>query len=138
MPREQPPGRNRSRLRTGLRWLAALLFVAAGLNHFRHPTFYRQIIPPGFPDPRLLVAVSGVSEVAGGLGLLVRPLRRAAGWGLIALLVAVFPANLYMALHPERVPDLHVPQWALWLRLPLQPVMIAGVWFIALGRRNAG
>jgi uncharacterized membrane protein len=134
---QQTSGREPAAVRTGLRWLAALLFVGAGLNHFRNPIFFRNIVPPRFPDPALLVAISGVCEIAGGVGLLIRPLRTAAGWGLIALLVAVFPANLYMAVHPERIAGLHVAQWILWLRLPLQLVLIAWVWFVSLTRRSS-
>ncbi len=115
-----------------LRWIAAIAFVLAGLNHFRNPAFYRNIIPPAFPAPDALVAISGVCEIAGGLGLLIRPLRRAAGWSLLALLVAVFPANLYMAIAPDRIPHLRIPTWALWVRLPLQGVLGAWVWFVAL------
>ena len=126
----------REYLRTALRLLAAVAFVAAGVNHFVKPGFYRQIIPPGFPSPALLVAVSGACEVAGGLGLLIRPLRRAAGLGLIALLIAVFPANLYMAFAPHRIAGLPVARWLLWLRLPFQGVLIAWVWFVALGRSS--
>lgn len=124
------------RIRTVLRWLAAAFFMVAGLNHFVNPAFYRSIIPPGFPHPALLVAISGVCEMAGGLALLVRRVRRLAGWGLIALLVAVIPANVYMAFHPDHVPGLNVPQWLLWARLPLQAVLIMWVWFVALGRRT--
>ena len=117
---------------TLLRGLAAVLFVAAGVNHFVNPGFYEAIVPPGFPAPRLLVAVSGAGEIAGGLGLMVRRLRRPAGWGLIALLVAVFPANVYMAWHAERFAGWGAPAWALWLRLPLQGVLIAWVWYVAI------
>ena len=90
--------------RITLRTLAAIGFVGAGANHFRNPGFYRQIIPPVFPAPHALVAISGMCEIVGGLGLLIPPLRATARWGLIALLIAVFPANLYMALAPERTP----------------------------------
>src|SRR5476651_1563697 len=79
-------------MRTVLRGLAAAFFVVAGTFHFLKPEMYLQIMPPYFPAPQLLVAVSGVAEIAGGIGLLIRPLRRAAAWGLIALLIAVFPA----------------------------------------------
>ena len=118
-------------MRVAWRWLAALFFVFAGVNHFLHPHFYERIVPPGFPSPKLLVIVSGVAEIAGGLGLLIRPLRRAAGWSLLALLVAIFPANLYMALHPARF---GMPPWLLWARLPLQVVLVAWVWWVALRR----
>jgi uncharacterized membrane protein len=127
-------GIHRDRMRTALRWSATLLFVAAGLNHFRNPVFYRQIVPPGLPEPDLLVAISGVCEVAGGIGMLIPPLRKWAGWGLIGLLVAVFPANIFMAMHPEQIPGLQIPPWLLWLRLPLQPVLIIGVWFATRGQ----
>src|SRR5689334_273150 len=95
-------------LRSVLRWLAAGGFVLAGMNHFIHPAMYRQIIPPGFPRPDALVVVSGIAEIVGGIALLIPRLRRAAGWGLIALLLAVFPANVYMAVAPERIPGLHI------------------------------
>jgi uncharacterized membrane protein len=111
--------------------LTALFFILAGANHFAKPRFYRSIVPSSFPSPAVLVVVSGIAEMAGGAGLLMDPLRRAAGWGLVALLIAVFPANIYMALHPDRVPDFHVAQWLLWLRLPLQGVLILWVWYVS-------
>jgi uncharacterized membrane protein len=115
-----------------LRLAAAAFFVAAGVNHFRNPDFYRQIIPPSFPAPQRLVDISGIAEIIGGMGLLIPRLRRAAAWGLIALLIAVFPDNIFMAMSPDRLPELHIPAWVLWLRLPLQGVMIAWVWFVGL------
>jgi uncharacterized membrane protein len=84
-----------------------------------------RIMPPALPAPRLLVLLSGVAEVAGGLGLLWPATRRWAAWGLLALLVAVFPANVHMLqLHEQ----LHLPAWALWARLPLQPLLMWWVW----------
>ena len=108
--------------RTSLsRLLLALLFVAAGVWHFVRPAGYLRIMPPALPAPLLLVYLSGAAEIAGGLGLLWPPTRRWAGWGLLALLVAVFPANIYMALIHEQ---LHIPAWVAWVRLPLQiPLM---------------
>ena len=119
-----------------LRLVAAFGFVGAGTVHFLRPDFFRQIVPPAFPSPAALVAVSGFFEIAGGLGLLYRPLRRAAGWGLIALLIAVFPANIYMVVNPGRTAG-SIPLWALWLRLPLQGVFIVWVWFVALSQSQA-
>lgn len=119
------------RSRATLRWLAALGFVAAGANHFIRPQLYREIMPPGLPRPDVLVAVSGFAEIAGGVGLLIPSLRRLAGCGLIALLIAVFPANLYMAVAPQKIRGLHVSRWLLWVRLPLQALLIAWVWFAA-------
>jgi uncharacterized membrane protein len=113
------------------RWVTALLFIAAGANHFWHSAFYERIIPPHFPDPAALVLVSGFFEILGGLGLLVRPLRRWAGSGLILLLIAVFPANIYMALEANRFADLHLPRWTYWLRLPLQGLIAAWVWRVS-------
>jgi uncharacterized membrane protein len=114
-------------VRTILRGLAAFFFVVAGTFHFLKPEMYLQIMPPYIPAPQLLVAVSGVAEIVGGIGLLIRPLRRVAGWGLIALLIAVFPANIYMLHHPGQF---HFTQWLLCARLPLQGVFIAWVWFV--------
>ena len=82
-------------------------------------------MPPQLPQPLLLVYLSGVFELLGGLGLLPARTRRLAGWGLLALLVAVFPANVYMALIHEQ---LHIPAWVAWGRLPLQLPLMWWVW----------
>ena len=108
-----------------LRTSAAVVFATAGAYHFFNGASYERMIPPGFPNPRVLVAVSGVCEMLGGLGLLVPRLRRPAAVGLVALLVAVFPANLYMAARPERF---GLPAWALWARLPLQVPLVMWAW----------
>lgn len=113
------------------RWLLALGFIAAGANHFRDAEFYLAIMPPSLPWPGPLVAISGVCEIAGGLGILIPAVRRLAGFGLIALLVAVFPANIFMAMAGIQPPGVHLPEWALWARLPLQSVFIAWVWLVA-------
>ncbi len=99
------------------------LFIAAGANHFLHKALYVQIMPPSIPWPQFMVELSGVCESGLGAALLWRPLRRPAAWGLIALLVAVFPANLHMAWHPERFPEFKPA--LLWGRLPFQAVFIA-------------
>lgn len=103
----------------------AAFYVIAGLNHFRDPAFYLQIMPPWLPWHLPLVWISGVAEVALGLAVLPRPTRRWAAWGIVALLVAVFPANLHMALNDVPIDGEHLPTWALWLRLPLQGLLIA-------------
>jgi uncharacterized membrane protein len=121
---------NSRKIQATFRWLAAVFFIIAGAMHFVRPVPYRQIIPPAFPMPALLVAISGVCEIAGGAGLLIPRLRRSASIGLILLLIAVFPANIYMALHPDAIPGLHVPSALLWLRLPMQFVLIAWVWWV--------
>lgn len=102
------------------RWLLGAVFVTAGLAHLAAPDVYVTAMPAWLPAPFWLVLVSGVAELAGGIGVLQpnRALRRAAGWGLAALLVAVYPANVQMALaQPEA--------WWLWLRLPLQGALVA-------------
>lgn len=106
----------------------AAFFVFAGLMHFLRPGFYLRIMPPSLPWQRELVYASGVAEVAGGLGAMIPALRPAARWGLVALLLAVFPANLYSTLRPEVVGlDSTGGRIALWLRLPLQGIFIAWV-----------
>jgi uncharacterized membrane protein len=111
------------------------LYITAGALHFALTTRYVQVMPPYLPAPRTLVWISGAAEIAGGIGVLLPnpKIRRAAAWGLIALLVAVSPANLNMALHPELTPG--VPVWALWLRLPLQLPLIWWAWRYADVRR---
>jgi uncharacterized membrane protein len=109
--------------------LLGLAFVAAGLNHFLIPRPYRQIVPPWtsrWAGADTIVAVSGVAEVAGGLGVLAPFTRRVSGLWLIALLAAVFPANLHMALNPEEFR--RIPRWALYARLPLQPLAMWWAW----------
>ncbi|HWG07390.1 MAG TPA: DoxX family protein [Solirubrobacteraceae bacterium] len=107
--------------------LLAAFFVGSGVNHFVSPRFYRAIVPPTLQhDAKRVVEVSGVAEILGGLAVLTPRTRRAAGVGLIALLAAVFPANLYMARAPERFK--RVPRWALYARLPLQPLMMLWAW----------
>jgi uncharacterized membrane protein len=100
-------------------------FVGAGILHFTHTRRYEPTIPPWIPAHRELVLVSGAAEIAGGVAASVPRLRPTAGWALVALLIAVFPANVYMAIHPEEIRGLDVPRWLLWVRLPLQAAFIA-------------
>jgi uncharacterized membrane protein len=108
-----------------LRVLAGPFFVINGVLHFAMPRTYLRMMPPYLPRHRELVYASGVAELVGGLGLMARATRRAAGWWLIATLIAVFPANVHMAQHPEEFPK--IPSRALWARLPFQAVFIAWV-----------
>lgn len=114
--------------RAGL-WAMAAFYVLAGLNHFRDPGFYLPMMPPYLPWHRELIWVSGVAEIGLGLAVLVPALRRAAAWGVIALLVAVFPANLHVALADVplggRAEGLGI--WN-WVRLPFQALLIAWAW----------
>ena len=100
--------------------------------HFLRPLPYVHIIPPYLPYPLELVYISGACEILGGIGLLIPRLRRLAGYGLIALLVAVFPANVHMAVNQIGLPGVSIPPLLLWLRLPLQFALIAWVIYAAL------
>jgi uncharacterized membrane protein len=118
------------------RWLLAALFVIAGAMHFILPAAYERILPPFLPQLFLshrfaVIALTGVAEIAGGLGLLWEPTRRAAAISLALLLIAVFPANLWMATSNTQS---GVAQWALWLRLPLQLPLIW--WALLYARKN--
>jgi uncharacterized membrane protein len=108
-------------------WAAAILYVAAGLLHFLKPRFYLKIVPPYLPWHLALVWVSGFFEILGGLGLLVPRKRRAAAWGLVALLIAVFPANAYMATNPVEAGATGIEPALRWGRLPLQGLL---VWWV--------
>jgi uncharacterized membrane protein len=109
------------------RLLLAAFFIGAGINHFAIPRAYQAIVPPRLRgSARPIVQVSGIAEIAGGVAVLPGRTRRAAGVWLVALLAAVFPANLYMARTPERFP--RIPRWALLARLPLQPLMMWWAW----------
>lgn len=104
-------------------YVLAIFFVLAGVNHFVNTPMYLKIMPPYLPWHLFLVDLSGFFEIALGVLVLVPRLTRVAAWGLIALLIAVFPANLHMALHTDLYPG--IPAAALWARLPLQAVLMA-------------
>ena len=108
--------------------LLALLFVGAGVLHFVMPRPYERIVPQWLPNAALLVKLSGVAEILGGLGLLIPVTRQAAGWGLILLLISVFPANVEMLRLARAGHATRLWQAGLWLRLPLQALMIWWVW----------
>ena len=111
------------------RGLLGILFVGAGILHFVKTGAYVAIVPPILPDPRLLVQISGVAEILGGIGLLVPQTRQASAWGIIALLVAVLPANINMAM--DRAHFASIPAWVLWARVPLQLPLIWWAWVYA-------
>jgi uncharacterized membrane protein len=111
--------------------LLAGFFVFAGTMHFVRPRNYEAIMPPYVPHHREAVAISGAAEIAGGLAVVPEGTRHFAGLWLVALLAAVFPANLHMALHPDQIRGLdrrRVRPWMLWARLPLQPLMMVWAW----------
>jgi len=100
-------------------------FIALGTLHFLRPRMYEAMMPDYLPAHRELVLASGAAEIAGGVGLAFGPTRRLAGWWLVTTLVAIFPANVNMAVHPERYQAF--PRWVLWARLPFQALFIWSV-----------
>lgn len=114
-----------------LRILLVMFFIVAGVAHFLKTSSYMQIVPPFLPRPREIVWTSGVCEILGGIGLLIKRVRRLAGYGLIALLIAVFPANIYMAVSHVGVNGVSIQPVLLWLRLPVQLVLVFWVWWCA-------
>jgi uncharacterized membrane protein len=108
------------------RIVLAVLFVVAGTLHFVLTPAYMKIMPPWLPEPMLLVQISGAAEILGGVGLLIPATRVFAAWGLVALLIAVLPANVQMALDHARWPG--IPVWALWARVPVQVPLIWWAW----------
>ncbi|HEY2391391.1 MAG TPA: DoxX family membrane protein [Candidatus Angelobacter sp.] len=115
-----------------MRVLLAIFFISAGIMHFVIPSAYIRIVPPLLPAPGLLVILSGIAEILGGLGLLFSLTRRAAAWGLVLLLIAVFPANIYMAVAHVSAPGILGQSWAQWLRLPLQIPLV--LWALRYAR----
>lgn len=124
-----PKTGTRAKLKMLLRFVLSAVMVFIGVRHFLDPDPFVRIVPAALPAPRALVLVSGFFEILGGLGLLVPRTRRAAAWGLIALYVAVFPANVNMAINNLPLGDHVLPPVVLWLRLPLQAVFIAWAWW---------
>ena len=121
-------------LKLVLRYVYGILFIAAGLYHFINPVFYLRIMPPYLPWHLFLVYLSGFFESALGILILIPKFTRLAAWGLIALLIAVSPANVHMAMNPQLYPDL--PPLALWLRLLLQAVLISWAYWYTGNRKK--
>ncbi len=109
----------------------AAMFTAAGIAHFVKPTFFVRIVPTYLPAPRFLVYASGMFEIAGGIGVLFTNVQAYAAWGLIVMLVAFLPVHTYMARDPDGKFG-GLPAWMLWLRIPMQFVIIAWVYWAVL------
>jgi uncharacterized membrane protein len=116
------------------RILLSTLFLIAGALHFILPHMYLRIMPPLLPEPLILIYLSGVAEMLGGLGLLISATRKAAAWGLVALLIAIWPANVYMAIAHIPFPGIFGQSWVQWLRVPLQIPLIYWVWIYTVPR----
>ena len=119
------------RVKRLLRVIAALAMVGIGITHFTAPDGFTKIVPAWLPAPLVLVYISGIFEIAGGLGILVARVHRLAAYGLIALYIAVFPANINMAVHDIQPAASHIPEAALWIRLPFQLVFIGLAWWLS-------
>ncbi len=121
-----------NRTKRVLLWLMAGFYVVGGFNHLMNPDFYVAIIPPGLPSPEWLNLISGLAEIVLGVFLLEPRVRALAAWGIIALLIAVFPANVYVAIANVGLPD-GTPGTgnALlnWVRLPFQGLFVAWAWW---------
>ncbi len=112
------------------RWLLALAMVGIGIQHFTNPAPFEKIVPAYLPLPLAIVYVSGLFEILCGIGLLILPVSRIAAWGLIALYIAVFPANVNMAVNSIRIEGTSYPLIFNWARLPFQALFIAwAYWF---------
>jgi uncharacterized membrane protein len=127
------------RARKPLRILMAVAMMGVGVTHFVTPAPFVRIVPAWLPAPLALVYVSGFFEILGGAGLLVQRVRRAASFGLIALYVSVFPANVNMAMNDITMDGAtHVPAALLWGRLPLQALFIAWAWWVGKSDEEKG
>jgi len=116
-----------SGFKIGMIYLFAAIFIFAGFYHFYKPDIYLRIMPPYLPWPLALHLIAGFFEVVLGVMLLIPRFQRLAAWGLIALLLAVYPANIHMAVNHHLYPEW--PMIILWIRLPLQFVLIAWAWW---------
>jgi uncharacterized membrane protein len=112
-----------------LRVILAICIIVVGVTHFLVPGEYVKIVPPQLPYPLGLVYLSGFYEILGGIGLLVPPVSQAAAWGLLALFIAVYPANINMAVNLIKIEHIPNSPWVHVVRLPLQAVLIAWAWW---------
>jgi uncharacterized membrane protein len=109
--------------------LLAAFWIFGGVNHFVNPSFYTAIMPPYLPAHLGLVWLTGILEIAGGIGVLLPRTRLVAGWGLVALLIAFLPVHIHMIANSETFVAQGIPYWALWARLPVQALFIAWAWW---------
>ncbi len=116
-------------MKAALRWVLTCVLVTTGVLHFTAADEFIRMVPRALPWPALLVYVSGVAEIAGAVGLQFEHVRKWAAWGLVALFVAVFPANVNMAVNHISPTAMHLAPWQLWARLPFQAVFIAWAWW---------
>lgn len=113
---------------------AGFAFLFTGVSHFTNPARFIEMMPPFIPAHAEMVIVSGAAEIAGALGLMIPATRRAAAMGLLALLIAVFPANVYVAIAGKTVQGMPSASWYYWVRLPFQFVYMAWIYWFAVRR----
>jgi len=114
------------------RWLASLFFIIAGANHFIMPDFYLAMMPSFMPFKEFFVVVTGIAEIVLGIAIQFPAIRRRAGMSLIGLLIAIFPANIYVALVQPPLPNLDYTPESMWWRLLLQPLFIVWIWWVTV------
>jgi uncharacterized membrane protein len=124
-PQQTPPRSVKEKLRI----ILAICIIIAGITHFIAPDPFIKIVPPYLPNPAVLVYISGFFEILGGVGILVPPVSQAAAWGLLLLFIAVFPANINMAVNAIDLPNIPDSDALRWARLPFQAVLIAWAWW---------
>lgn len=112
-------------------YATGIFFVGAGVRHFVMPDFYMLMMPNYLPVPLTLIYISGFFQILGGIGLIIPKTRAFSAWGLMALLLAVLPANVYLWTHNIQLPDSYTPSWFLMLRIPLQFLLIAWMYLFA-------
>lgn len=124
-------------VRTLSAWLMGLAYIAAGINHFRIPEFYLNIMPPYIPAHELMVQLSGVAEIVLGLMMFFPATRKLAAWGIIAMLLVFMTVHIHMVMNPHLFPK--VPTYLLWLRIPMQFVLILwAYWYTRPMQTNGG
>jgi uncharacterized membrane protein len=122
-------------IRTLSAWIMGLAYIATGINHFWHPGFYLNIMPPYLPWHELLVLLSGIAEIVLGLMMFFPPVRKLAAWGIIAMLIVFLTVHIHMVMNPHLFKN--VPEYILWLRIPLQFVLILWAYWYTQPNRPA-
>ncbi len=123
---------NRPIIIATLRWLATAFFLVAGALHFVIPEFYRAMMPAFIPFQSFFIVLTGIAEMAGAIGIQIPKYRRLSGILMMVLLVAIFPANIYVAIAQPALPNMDYEPASMWWRLLLQPLFIAWIWAVSV------
>ena len=119
-----------SKWKTFLIWFTGFSYIAAGIPHFSNAEFYMPMMPPYLPWHLELIYLSGLFEILGGIGVIIPATRKFSGWGLIALLIAVFPANIHIVLNEVQLTAEPINPVLMWARLPFQAFFIGWIYFV--------